>query len=75
MRTLNKKIPVNEKVNALEKAKQVIAEAEQAKLEEAVKEFNEFKSAWVEKHGVDLIVVGQFSGSQIQSGIQIIKTK
>lgn len=73
----NTLVKTEEEINEerLNEAKELVAKSEEVKLNEAIKKFHEFKKQWSAEYGVDLIVSGKFSGSQIHSGIQIIKIK
>lgn len=57
----------------LDKAKQLIADAEKKNFEDAAKELKDFLESWGNKYGVQLTVAGDFSGSILNTRIDIIK--
>jgi L-lactate utilization protein LutC len=59
----------------LEKAKQVIEANNKEIIEVCGKEIDEAIKSICEKHKCQMIIVGEFRGNQVQTGIQIIKSE
>ena len=59
-------------MSELEKAKQLLENANKEKVELAGKELGILLEDWKKKHGCDIIISGQFQGSQIETGLQVI---
>jgi hypothetical protein len=57
----------------LDKAKELIAKAELKNFEDAKTALSEFLETWGNKYGVKLTVAGSFSGSILNTSIDIIK--
>ncbi len=56
----------------LEKAKQLLEESNKQKVSLAAEDLNNLLENWKKKHDCDIIISGQFQGSQIQTGLQVI---
>lgn len=59
----------------LEKAKQLIEAKNKEIIEVCGKEIDEAIKSICEKHKCTMVIVGEFRGNQIQTGIQIVKTE
>ncbi len=59
--------------NEIEKARKILADADEKNMQEALKEFHEFHEVWGNKYGVKLSTSGEFKGQQFESRIEIIK--
>lgn len=59
----------------LEKAKQLIEAKNKEIIEICGKEIDEAIKSICEKHKCKMVIVGEFRGNQIQTGIQIIKSE
>ena len=63
----------NIELSEVEKAKQIIADAEKKNMEAALAEFNSFIDEWGKKYNVRLTTAGEFFGQQLNTRIEIIK--
>ena len=66
---------ITHELTELEKAKQVIEAKNNEDIEACGKEINEAIKAISEKYKCTMLIVGEFRGNQLSTGIQIVKTE
>lgn len=64
---------LNDELTSLEQAKKLIETKNKEDIENCGKEIDEAIKAICEKHKCTMVIVGEFQGNQVKSGIQIIK--
>jgi len=66
---------VIEEISSLEQAKQLIEAKNKEDIELCGKEIDEAIKAISEKYKCTMLIVGEFRGNQISTGIQIVKSE